>query len=121
MKPATTTSTSARAVAALNLMRTIDPEFSVNQVVILLAVAAFEAQHPEESGVTLTEIARRTDIRITIVSRAMQKLSDDDRKPSGALGLLSVRTNLMNRREKLMRLTPRGKALVAGFLKHLET
>lgn len=93
---------------AQSLLRTLAPlrELTVSQAMSLLEVALDE-------GRTVNDYAKRAAISPTTMSRHLLDLGDRTRKMAPGLGLVEGRDNIMNRREKIYGLTPKGRTLLA--------
>lgn len=97
------------AIDLLRTLRALDPEFPIQYALCLGEIARH--QH-----LSVTELAQRTDISLSTVSRIISTLSN--RK--GRYGqLINVRFSRVESRRKELSLTTRGHDLIANMTKNL--
>jgi DNA-binding MarR family transcriptional regulator len=65
-----------------------------------------------EEGLSVQEYAKRAKIPVTTMSRHLLDLGDRNRKMKPGLGLVTSRTNPLNRRQREYMLTERGRSLL---------
>ncbi len=105
--------------AAINALRDgINKEVEAQTLLVLLTVAA-------EGEVTMADLQRDIGVGSSAMSRNVGVLGTTGyRNGAGqvteGLGLLESWENPQDRRQKLVRLTPKGRALVARAAKHIE-
>jgi DNA-binding MarR family transcriptional regulator len=94
-------------LAALETFRRIHPAISLTSVRAFLYVA-------ENPGINVTELALACDLTDAGASRVARALAGPgiDRPLPPSLDLLACETNAIDPRERLLRLSPRGQALV---------
>lgn len=97
-------------VRLLQNLRRIDPEFPIQYALCLVEIAQAE-------GLSLTDLARRTGICLSTISRIVTALSGT-RSPAG--GLVKVNFSPQELRRKEIYLTPQGATLVRQLLRSLE-
>lgn len=96
----------------LDLFRTIDPDIQANHIQVFLVVAA----HGGAEGISMQEIEKRVDQSQSAVSRNVAMFTDWTRLRTPGPGLVQRTEDLMNRRQKLVRLTPLGERFAAKVL-----
>lgn len=96
-------------VRLLQDLRGIDPEFPIQYALCLVEIAQAE-------GLSLTDLARRTGISLSTVSRIIAALSGA-RRPAG--GLVKVRFSPHEMRRKELYLTPAGASLIRQLVRSL--
>lgn len=89
-----------------DVFRMLDVEMPIGQVVFFLNVAKME-------GASLREIAEASDAKMTTASRYLSNLSKVDRFRKPGMDLVKSYENPMNRRMKIIELTPKGIAVLA--------
>lgn len=104
-------------VDALQLVRALEPEMPVQHLLCLLIIAREENR---EEGLTVSRLGDLAGMTLTSASRAVNQLSRINRQQEAGLNLVVAETNWLNRREKHLKLTPRGKQVVTQFLNLLE-
>jgi DNA-binding MarR family transcriptional regulator len=100
----------------LELMHTlerIDPEFPLNYSICLAQIAMHE-------GLSLTQLAERTGLALSTVSRIVGALSTY-RQNGQSYGLIDMRVSAEERRRKELYLTSKGWALIRSIGSVLET
>ena len=96
----------SRFVRCVDLLREIDPHMKIGEATSLLTVALNE-------NLTVGEVGRRTGIPTQTVGTYLRTLGEGlDRKGKPAMGLLAARTSPFDAREVIVRLTPKGGALM---------
>ena len=93
-----------------NLLKIIEEmrKFDSHMESQTIAVFFYVCQYGAVDGVSMKNISRELSIAQSTVSRNCYKLSDKIKKGPG-IGLLQSFEDPMERRRKLVRLTPRGK------------
>ena len=113
MKQVTAETTAARPAATkhnglsamievLQLLRKIDPEFPIQYALCLSEIA-------RHKNLSVTELAQRTGITLSTVSRIVSTLSSNRGRYGG---LIQVRFSLAESRRKELSLTAQGYALI---------
>jgi len=100
-------------IAGLDSIRAIDPDMPLQHLLVLLLVARDEAQ---EDGLTMTQLAERAGLTLSSASRAVRQLSKTNRQQAAGLDLVVDQVNWLNRREKHLKLTHRGRTVVNQYL-----
>ena len=90
-------------LAALERFRLADPGVTVNAVICFLYVC-------ENEGVSVTELAAVSGLRLSTASRVIRSLGVAGRVREGA-GLVEVRSEGPNRKSRTVFLTPAGREL----------
>lgn len=89
-------------IELLQFLRRIDPEFPIQYALCLSEIARHE-------GLSVTELAQRTGITLSTVSRIVSALSNS----RGRYGsLINVRFSSVESRRKELSLTPQGRTLI---------
>lgn len=99
----------SRALQLLEVFRTLDADMPIGQAVGFLMIAASETS---EGSMTVTELQDKGGFALSSSSRYVQALGKFDRKRDPGLELISDEVDVMNRRRKILRTTPRGKRVV---------
>ncbi len=97
---------------SIELFRTLDPEMQAQTMMTLLVVG--EA-HPEP--VSMVSIAKIVGLAQSSTSRNVSLLGKIHRKGMPGLDLLESSEDIMDRRNKLVSLTSRGKRFINQLLK----
>ena len=90
--------------AILSVLRRTDPEFPIQYALCLCEIADAE-------GLSVTELADRTDLALSTVSRIVGALSDY-RSNGQPFELISLKIAPEERRRKALYLTPKGRKLL---------
>ena len=98
------------------LLRSLDPFFRIRGTMPARHVQAYLLVAQKE-GLTVTELAKRADMPVTTMSRVLLDMGDRNRYFEEGAGLVEGEDNPLNRREKMYRLTPKGRALLASMTK----
>ena len=95
---------------AVETFRACHPGLTLTHLIVLLYVA-------ENEGVTLSELAGVGGLSLATASRAARALTPADEADSLTphAGLLHVRPNPANSNGRIVRLSTRGRALIARF------
>jgi DNA-binding MarR family transcriptional regulator len=92
----------------LNALRRVDPEFPLQYAICLTEIAMNE-------GLSLTQLAERTHLALSTVSRIVGALSTV-RQSGEAYGLVMLKISPQERRRKELSLTPKGWAVMHGVM-----
>lgn len=98
------------------LLHSLDPFFRIRGTMPARHVQAYLLVAQKE-GQTVTELAKRADQPITTMSRNLLDMGERNRYFEEGAGLVVGQDNVLNRREKLYGLTPKGRALLASITK----
>jgi DNA-binding MarR family transcriptional regulator len=90
----------------LKKVQQIHSEMPIQQLMCLLVIA----RKPE--GLSLTEVAQMTNISLTTASRYIAALGKQNRKREEGLNFVESYEDPMERRKKIIRLSPRGRATI---------
>lgn len=90
------------AMALLGRLRAVDADMPMAQAYSLLLIA-------RDEGLSLKELAQRAEIGMASASRYVAAFSLD-------MGLVIAKEDPMERRKKIITLTPKGKALIKKIL-----
>lgn len=94
----------------------LDPFFAIRGAMPARCIQAFLLV-AEKEGLSVGEYARRANLSPTTMSRNLLDMGERDRNYEDGAGLIESRENILNRREKLYSLTPKGRALLASITK----
>ena len=94
----------------------LDPFFRLRPTIPARCVQAFFLV-AEKEGWPINEYAKRGDLSPITMSRNLIDMGERDRNHEDGPGLVESHENIMNRRETLIRLTPKGRALLASITK----
>ncbi len=97
-------------IELLQLLRRIDPEFPIQYALCLGEIARHQ-------GLSVTELAQRTGITLSTVSRIVSTLSSNRNRYGG---LINVRFSREEARRKELSLTPQGHALIRHITANFE-
>lgn len=93
------------------MLATLEPFFTIRVTMPARAIQAF-LMVAEKEDQSVGWYAQRAGISLTTMSRNLLDLADRDRNFDEGAGLIEGHENPMNRREKLYRLTPKGRSLL---------
>ena len=102
----------SRLLTVLKRLRDVHPDMTLLQASYLLHVAA-------NPGVTQRATYEALDSNDSIGSRTLAMLSDIGGRNVPALDLIAMTINPMDRRERLLDLTPKGRRLMADLMRDL--
>ena len=105
---------SRNALAACQFLATVHPQFRWSQWRFLVIVA-------ENPGLTQSEVAKRLDVTLAAVSRAVDTLGPKGRKDRGNVGRKFVRTERDpdDERNLMLFITPSGLSFLEQIENHL--
>jgi DNA-binding MarR family transcriptional regulator len=110
---------SAEQTAVIHSMLAgLDPFFRLRPTIPARCVQAFFLV-AEKEGLAINEYAKRGDLSALTMSRNLIDMGERDRNSEEGPGLVESHENIMNRRETLYRLTPKGRALLAAITRAL--
>ncbi|HEX3522499.1 MAG TPA: hypothetical protein VHT52_10480 [Stellaceae bacterium] len=92
----------------------LDPFFSIRETMPARCIQAFLLV-AEKEGLSVGEYAKRANMSPTTMSRNLLDISERDRNYEEGPALVIGKENVLNRREKLYSLTPKGRALLASI------
>lgn len=95
-------------IDTMELLRTLDSEFPIQHAISLGIISL-------NPGLSLTQLAEKTNLTLSTVSRIVGALSDH-RANGRPFGLIEVKLSKTERRKKELYLTKKGK----DFLKQIE-
>jgi DNA-binding MarR family transcriptional regulator len=95
-------------------LRLLDPFFGFKATMPARCIQAFLLV-AEKEGLSVGEYAKRAGISPTTMSRNLLDISERDRNYEEGPALVEGKENVLNRREKLYSLTPKGRALLASI------
>lgn len=98
------------AVKFLSAARQLNPEMPLPQLLCLLIIAE------QKEGMSLSEVARRAGIGLATASRYVASLGKINRHREEGLNLVEAYENPMERRQKIIRLTTKGRIALMRML-----
>ena len=107
-----------RFVRTLAIFRAIQERFAIQQMQVLIAVAQLEQRSGGQGAASQQEIAKTLDLPQSTTSRNLADLAGF--RTLTSTPFVRVYENPMNRREKLVNLTPAGEKLVQQVISILE-
>lgn len=110
--PSFTGSPTAQLLNLLRAIQKIDPEFPIQYALCLVEIA-------ENEGCSLTNLAEKTGLALSTVSRITGALSNY-RQKGQPYGFIDMRVSPTERRRKELYLTNSGKAALRSLLSALE-
>ena len=97
------------------ILALLDPLFKLRATMPARAIQAFLLVAQKE-GLSVGEYAKRAGVSATTMSRYLLDMGERDRNYDEGAGLVVGKENVLNRREKLYSLTPKGRALLASIV-----
>jgi DNA-binding MarR family transcriptional regulator len=101
-----------------SMLAGLDPFFRLRPTIPARCVQAFFLV-AEKEDMSISEYAKRGGLSATTMSRNLIDMGERDRNHEEGAGLVESHPNIMNRRESLYRLTPKGRALLAAITRAL--
>lgn len=100
----------SRIASLISAIRKVDAEMPLGQVMFFIAVA-------QNEGKSLKEIAERCELLIPSASRYLASLMFiSGYRPNAGVSLVTAYDNPIDRRQKIISLTPEGRKLVEGLI-----
>lgn len=100
-----------RALQVLEVFRTIDPDMPMGTAVSFLMIA--EGETADGGGLSVTELSTQGGFALSSASRYVQALGKVDRHRRPGHDLVSDHIDPMERRRKILKLTPKGHRVLA--------
>lgn len=98
-----------RALQVLEVFRAIDPDMPMGTAVSFLMIADGETP---DGGLSVTELSTRGGFALSSASRYVQALAEMDRHRRPGHDLVTDHVDPMERRRKVLKLTPKGKRIL---------
>lgn len=98
------------ALKLLTGIRQVDPEMPIAQAMCLFVIAQ------EKEGLSLTELSRKVGIGMATASRYVASLNKMTRYRTEGLKLVESFEDPLERRKKIIRLTPKGQIALRNIL-----
>lgn len=99
----------SRALQVLEIFRTIDPDMPMGEAVSFLMIANGESK---DSGLSITELSKMGAFALSSASRYVQALGEVDRHRRPGHDLVSDHVDPMERRRKILKVTPKGRRVI---------
>jgi DNA-binding MarR family transcriptional regulator len=112
MLPAAQVAVVKKAYKALESFRAINSTMPLQYVTAFMLVAM-------EENLNVTEYAKRANTSQSLMTRHLQDLGSYNRYHNEGMGLVETYEDMADRRNKLVRLTTRGKSLLWDFTETL--
>lgn len=100
----------------LNTLKALEPFKNLRETMPLQYVTAFMLVATEE-GLNVTEYARRAGISQSLMTRHLSDLGTTNRYHEAGFGLIEAFEDVMDRRNRLIRLTAKGKGIVGQIVR----
>ena len=111
--------TDAQIAVIRHMLAMLDPFFRIRDTMPARCIQAFLLV-AEKEGLSVGEYAKRAGLSPTTMSRNLLDMGERDRNYEEGAGLVEGKENVLNRREKVHRLTPKGRALVASLTQQVK-
>jgi DNA-binding MarR family transcriptional regulator len=102
------------AASVRAMLRGLDPFFRIRGTMPARQIQAFLLV-AEHEGLSVGEYAAKAGASASSMSRNLLDMGERDRHGDEGAGLIEGRENVLNRREKVYHLTPKGRALLASL------
>lgn len=102
-------------VKALELVRDTHPDVNLSALLMLLVISL-----ADKDGVSMADLEKQLGLSQAGCSRNVALLTDTNRHREEGAGLITRHEDPMNRRTKVVRLSPKGVRFMAQFKQHLE-
>ena len=99
-----------------SLLASVDPFLRIRPSMPARCIQAFFLV-AEKEGLSVSEYADRAGLSVAMMSRTLLDMGERTRYYQEGAGLVEGKENVLNRREKLYHLTPKGRALLASLTK----
>lgn len=97
------------ALGLVKNLREIDADMPMAQAYCLLLISQYE-------GLSLKELAQRADVGMASASRYVSQFGKTVRPGESGMNLVEAYEDPMERRKKIIKLTPKGKTLIRKIL-----
>jgi DNA-binding MarR family transcriptional regulator len=101
-------------VVIRSMLTGLDPFFRIRATMPARQIQAFLLV-AEKEGMSVADYAKKASISPTTMSRNLLDMGERDRRNEDGAGLVEGRDNILNRRERVYHLTPKGRALLASI------
>jgi DNA-binding MarR family transcriptional regulator len=106
--------TDAQIAVIRSTLAALDPFFSIRATMPARQIQTFLLV-AEKEGLSVADYAKKADMSPTTMSRNLLDMGERDRHNEEGAGLVEGRKNILNRREMVYHLTPKGRALLASI------
>lgn len=101
-----------QSIGLVQRFRSLDTDIQMSTAFVFLIIA-----QAGEEGITMTDIAKKADMGLSSVSRHVSALSKVNRHREEGFNLVVSHENPMERRQRIVTLTGKGKAFINNLLK----
>lgn len=102
----------AQVISVIRKFRELDPDLPIGVAYVFMVAA----NHEDDNGISLSELAERANVGLSSASRYVAALSKINRHRREGFNLLVAHENPMERRQKLITLTPKGRVFLNKLL-----
>ena len=106
----TTRAALEKILQVLEVFRLGDRDMPLGEAVSFLLVALGETR---DGGISITDLSKAGDFSLASASRHIQALGEFDRRRDPGLEWVSDSVDLMERRKKILKITPQGRRIVS--------
>jgi DNA-binding MarR family transcriptional regulator len=103
-----------QTIVIRSMLTGLDPFFRIRATMPARQIQAFLLV-AEKEGMSVADYAKKASISPTTMSRNLLDMGERDRRNEDGAGLVEGRDNILNRRERVYHLTPKGRALLASI------
>ena len=103
-----------KILRVLEVFRVGDRDMPIGEAVSFIQVALGDTR---DGGISITELAKAGGFALASASRYIQALGEFDRRRDPGLEWVSDNVDLMERRRKVLKVTPKGKRILS-LLQH---
>jgi DNA-binding MarR family transcriptional regulator len=111
LKPAVT---DAQEQVIRSTLSALEPFFGIRATMPARQIQTFLLV-AEKEGLSVADYAKKAGMSPTTMSRNLLDMGERDRNGEEGAGLVEGRDNILNRRERVYHLTPKGRALLASI------
>lgn len=108
------TRTDGQGMVIRSMLYGLDPFFRIRATMPARQIQTFLLVAADE-GKSVADYAKKAGLSPTTMSRNLLDMGERDRNGEEGAGLVKGSDNLMNRRERVYHLTPKGRALLASI------
>lgn len=106
------TGAAERMILFIQEFRKMDPEIQAQAIILFLKAAANDDQ------ITMSELQQWSGLATSSISRNMALLGETNRHGEPGLNLVRAYEDVADRRRKIVRLTPKGRAVFSSLVQN---